>query len=302
VTLPTASQLTAAAASAAPVQSAQGLDVSNFQGRFPWAKTTGLSFGIHRLTQGLSTSGTNSPDPTAQWNHAEIGKRGLHRGAYHFLDPREPGAAQARQFVNALDSLGMTLADMLWLDNENPSNPGPAATAACAREFMAELDKLVPHNPRGVYTFLSYAAAGNCAGLGHYPVWIAHPAATAPAAPPPWGSWKFWQWGTRNGDDADAFNGTAAGLDAWIRSFAPPPPAASGPAPHVTAGLSSLAGLAAQHKTDPSVILRLTLEHSPGGVFPADVAGFLNAVLAGTVPVLAHMPAGLRLWLPGSTA
>src|SRR5437879_7634731 len=158
------------------VHSAQGLDVSNFQGRFDWAATTGLSFGIHRLTQGLSTPGTNSPDPTAVWNHGEIAKRGLHRGAYHFLDPRESGAAQAASFVAAYHALGLTPQDMLWLDNENASNPGPAATAACARAFMAELDKLAPHNPRGVYTFISYAQEGYCAGLGRYPLWLAHPA------------------------------------------------------------------------------------------------------------------------------
>src|SRR5438309_7709733 len=81
------------------VHSAQGLDVSNFQGRFDWAATTGLTFGIHRLTQGLSGPGTNSPDPTAVWNHEQIAKRGLHRGAYHFLDPRESGAAPAASFV-----------------------------------------------------------------------------------------------------------------------------------------------------------------------------------------------------------
>lgn len=285
-------------------QSAQGLDCSNFQGKFNWAATTGLSFGIHRLTQGLSTPGTNSPDPTAVWNHAEIGKRGLHRGAYHFLDPRESGAAQAAAFVAAYRALGLTATDMLWLDTENPNNPGPAATAACARDFMAELDKLVPHNPRGVYTFASYAQGGYCAGLGKDPLWLARPGAAAvvlPPSPSPWTSWKFWQYGTRNGTDADAFNGTSADLDAWIASFAPPPKP-TGPVLHVTAGQSSLAGLAAQHGTVPTVILRLTLAHSPGGVLPADVAEYVNGVLTGRIPASAVMPAGLALWLPGGAA
>jgi GH25 family lysozyme M1 (1,4-beta-N-acetylmuramidase) len=230
-----------------PVHSAQGLDVSNFQGRFNWAGTTGLTFGIHRLTQGLSTPGTNSPDPTAVWNHEQIAKKGLHRGAYHFLDPFESGAAQAASFVNALDSLGFSTTDMLWLDNENARNPGPAQTAACARAFMAELDKLAPHNPRGVYTFISYAQQGYCAGLGHYPLWLAHPAATAPTAPPPWAKWIFWQWGTRNGTDADAFNGTAADLDAWLTSFKPKPQ--HGPFRHVADGTKTWAQIAASRNT-----------------------------------------------------
>jgi len=288
---------------ATTVRSAQGLDVSNFQGKFAWSATSGLSFGIHRLTQGLSTPGTNSPDPTAQWNHAEIAKRGLHRGAYHFLDPFESGAAQAARFAAAYHDLGLTPQDMLWLDNENPANPGFRETAACARAFMAELDKLCPRNPRGVYTFLSFAKGGYCAGLDRYALWIAHPAATAPspAEVKPWSSWKFWQYGIRNGVDRDAFNGTSADLDAWIRLFAPPP-RPSGPVLHVTAGQSSLAGLARQHGTDPSVIVRLTLAHSPGGVLPPAFAEYVNGVLTGRIGWDAVMRAGLPLWLPGGTA
>jgi len=34
---------------------------------------------------------------------------------------------------------------------------------------------------------------------------------------------EIWQYGIRNGVDRDAFNGTSADLDAWIRLFAPPP-------------------------------------------------------------------------------
>jgi len=41
-------------------------------------------------------------------------------------------------------------------------NPGFRETAAVRRAFMAELDKLCPRNPRGVYTFLSFAKGGYC--------------------------------------------------------------------------------------------------------------------------------------------
>ena len=90
-------------------------------------------------------------------------------------------------------------------------------------EFMAELKVLAPHNPRGVYTYIDFAREGNCAGLEFEPLWLAYPAALAPVAPPPWTRWTFWQWGTRDGTDADAFNGTEAQLSAWIGSFAPKP-------------------------------------------------------------------------------
>jgi hypothetical protein len=64
---------------------------------------------------------------------------------------------------------------------------------------------------------------------------------------------------------------------------------------HTTAGQASLAELADQHKCQPSAILRLTAEHSPGQVYPGNVAAYINR---GTIPFTAHMPAGLHLFLP----
>lgn len=234
----------------AGVQSAQGLDVSNYQGKFNWKAVKGLSFGINRVTQGLGAAGTNSPDPEAAWNHAAIRDAGLHRGAYHFLDPRLDGAAQARYMVDTLSRLGLVKNDMLWLDNETVG-PSPGAVARCATAFMAELHKLRPDNPMGVYTYINFAKQGNCNGLGNWPLWLAYPNATAPSPPPPWVRWAFWQWGTRNGIDADAFNGTAAALDAWIGSFRQ---AVGPPYRHVTHG-ETLEQLAASRGVKPETWL-----------------------------------------------
>jgi hypothetical protein len=67
----------------------------------------------------------------------------------------------------------------------------------------------------------------------------------------------------------------------------------------ITAGQLPLAALAAQQHTDVSAILRLTAEHSPGAVYPPDIAAYLNGVFAGTTDPRKAMPAGLKLWLPG---
>jgi hypothetical protein len=67
---------------------------------------------------------------------------------------------------------------------------------------------------------------------------------------------------------------------------------------HTTAGKASLAELADQHKCEPSAILRLTAEHSPGQAYPGDVAAYINGVFRGKIPVTANMPAGLHLFLP----
>ncbi len=44
---------------------------------------------------------------------------------------------------------------------------------------------------------------------------------------------------------------------------------------HTTGGKMSLAQLADGHKSQPSTILRLTAEHSPGGAYPANVAAYI---------------------------
>ena len=279
-----------------PVRSAQGLDVSSFQGHFDWQGTSGLSFGTFRLTQGLGSPGTNSPDPFAAWNHREIAKAGLHRGAYHFLDPRLPGAQQAAYMVAEHAQLGTTSHDSFWCDNETSAGVSPGAVAACAKAFMHELDKLVPHNPRGVYTFIDFAASGCCEGLGGWPLWLAYPSATSPKPPPPWHNWRFWQWGVRNGTDADAFNGTGPQLDEWVKSFAaaPPKPPARKFATHVTGGELSLRDFAASVGNTPMHILHLTADHYGG--FPPEVAAWGNTqVFAPGHNAADPMPAGLHL-------
>ena len=240
------------------VASAQGMDVSDYQGKYDWAGTAGLSFGICRATQGLGGAGLSSPDPYLAWNWAQIKAKGLHRGAYHFLDPGLSGQAQARYFVTEMDKLGLSGTDMLWLDNETAG--APASVAACAVDFMTELDTLAPHHPRGSYCNISFANEGYCAGLGRYPLWLAWPGAIAPFTPSPWMKWTFWQWGTRNGVDTDAFNGTAADLDAWIDSYAPKAAAGSGPHRQTVPyqGLSTLAAIAAKRGTTVAHLFSLT--------------------------------------------
>ena len=271
--------------------SAQGLDVSNYQGRFNWAAVSGLSFGINRVTQGLGAAGTNSPDPEAGWNHAAIRDAGLHRGAYHFLDPRLDGAAQARYFVDILGRHGLVKDDILVLDNET-AGPSPGATARCAAGFMTELAALRPENPRLVYTYINFAKQGYCGGLGQWPLWLAYPNGTAPLPPPPWVKWAFWQWGLRNGVDADAFNGTAADLAAWIASFQPP---AQTWAELVTDGTFSLEQAAINCHMLPSSVLRHTAVHF--GSFDAVISAYVNGLAAGTVDWPAPIPAGGKLWV-----
>jgi hypothetical protein len=80
----------------------------------------------------------------------------------------------------------------------------------------------------------------------------------------------------------------------------PAPPAAKPTVPQVrewiTAGMLSLAALAREHGTEPSTILRMTAERSPGGLFEPAAAAYVNEVFARDSQ---RAPAGLKLWLPG---
>lgn len=272
------------------VASAQGLDVSNFQGQFNWAGAVkampGLAFGIYRLTQGLGHN-TNSPDPDARWNSEQIKAERLYHGAYHFLDPNLDGALQAQYFVATHALIGLGTTDMLWLDNETAGKTA-AATAACAVAFMRELDVLAPHNPRGVYTFIDFAKYGYCAGLEEYPLWLAFPSAKAPMTPLPWMRMTFWQWGLRNGVDADAYMGTVAQLTTWLNSFSAPAVAA----PHQihATGLKTWGQLAAENNTTVPGMIHSTITRD--GALNGGVRHALNS-LANERP----MP-GTDIWVP----
>jgi lysozyme len=267
------------------VHSAQGRDVSNFQGKYAWHTTTGLSFGIYRLTQGLGKPGANSPDPYAQWNHDQIKLKKLVHGAYHFFDPQLPGPAQAEYFVAQHSVIGLDDNDMLWLDNESANGVGPAGVSAGALAFMTELDKLRPHNPRGVYTFINFATGGYCAGLQRWPLWLAYPAAAAPAPPPPWAKWTFWQWGLRDGADTDAFNGTSAELNAWVASYATEPPKR-----HRAPSDTSIRALAQQHGRTVQEVIWLTAQNRPHGFGSVE----RDYISAGNWD--ATMPVGMAVW------
>ena len=70
---------------------------------------------------------------------------------------------------------------------------------------------------------------------------------------------------------------------------------------HTTAGKMSLAQLADGHKSQPSTILRLTAEHSPGGAYPANVAAYINGCSAAPSPPPTTCPPGCTSTCPSSS-
>lgn len=278
------------------VASAQGLDVSNFQGQFDWAAARAqvpqLAFGICKLTEG-----TGFTDADAPHNWAAIAGEGLVRGGYHFGHPADSVQGQLDAYLGEAERLGLETTDLLALDLEVSDGLPPSLVASWARSFMAGLVRARPHNPRLVYTMESFATGGESAGLGSYPLWLARPGSTAPVPPPPWAKWTFWQWGTRSGDDADAFNGTAADLRAWVSSFQPAPSPPPKPSGKVWSADGSTSVRQFAHRNGVSVldVAVATIMHKAGKLGPAQ-QDLLSGLLNGNVSPDHVVAQGTQLW------
>lgn len=278
------------------VVSAQGLDVSNFQGAFDWAAAKAqipqLAFGLCKLTEG-----TGFTDADAAHNWAGMAAQNLVRGGYHFAHPGSSASAQLDTFLGEAGKLGLKTTDLLALDLEVTDGLAPGAVASWADTFMAGLVKARPHNPVLLYTMISFANGGECAGLGRYPLWLAFPASSAPVAPPPWAKWTFWQWGTRSGDDADAFNGTAADLHAWVDSFqpAPSPPPQPSSAMWTADGRTSVRQFAHRNGVSVLDVAVATILHRAGKLGDGE-QGLLSGLLNGNMSPDHVVPPGIQLW------
>lgn len=278
------------------VASAQGLDVSNFQGAFDWAAAKAqvpqLAFGICKLTEG-----TGFTDADAAHNWSAIASEGLVRGGYHFGHPGSSVTTQLDVFLGEAGKLGLKTTDLLALDLEVTDGLGAGAVASWAQSFMAGLVRARPHNPVLVYTMVSFATGGECAGLGRYPLWLAFPASSAPVPPPPWARWTFWQWGTRRGDDADAFNGTAADLRAWVDSFQPAPSPPPTPSDKMWSADGSTSVRQFAHRNGVSVldVAVATIMHK-GGKLGSGQQALLSGLLNGNISPDHVVGQGVQLW------
>jgi len=138
----------------------------------------------------------------ANWQQAKA--LGIVRGAYHFAHPKNGAATDSGAFLDTVRPHGLTAGDLLALDLEVSDGLSPARVAEYARNWCADVQKATGHTPV-VYTFLSFAQQGNCAGLGGYPLWISDPSSPAghPRVPAPWSTWALHQYATTGNIDRD---------------------------------------------------------------------------------------------------
>lgn len=204
--------------------SAQGTDISAFQSGYSAAQLKAYSFAFFRATEGASIKDANFAGNWAAGKTA-----GIHRGAYHELWPvgSASPAVQAAFFASTVKAQGVEPGDMLAVVSSDYAGVTGAEVLAVLNALKAEF----PRNPVLIYSDL--ARLGQVEACKGFPLWLADYTADWPATP----GWacKFWQW-SGTGLDRDAFNGTAAELQAWIGTYSDPvkTPVASHPAPAVT--------------------------------------------------------------------
>jgi lysozyme len=207
-------------------QPVNGVDVSSFQGTpGSWAASAGsIQWAAVKITELKPPLRYTNPDAAADW--AYLKQKGLVRVAYLFGHPSVPAAATVSFFAEQLNALGVEDGDAVALDHEVSDGVGPAAVSAWAVNVLKGLHASFGRTPL-IYTFLSFANEGNCAGLGGYPLWMSDPSSAAghPRVPAPWKTWALHQYATSGNIDRDVSSyATPAAMRAALGKGAPPVP------------------------------------------------------------------------------
>ena len=181
----------------------RGVDVAVFQGDpSSWAPDAGdIDWGAVKLTELVPKNVRYvNPDAAADWNWL---------------------AQQAKGRI----------AYLIALDLETNDGLAAADVASWARAVLTQLESSLHRRPL-VYTYIDFAVAGNCAGLGDYPLWIADPShpAGSPQVPLPWRTWAIHQYATVDNLDRDVadYSSKGAMVSALGKQSASPPKSLGG--------------------------------------------------------------------------
>ena len=240
-----------ALASPAATKTLKGVDVSSFQGPpGDWASAAGnISWAAVKISE-LEPDGTRyfNPDAQADWNWLAANKKG--RVGYFFGHPSTSAADTVSFFISRLNALGLADHDAVALDLEVSDGRTAAEVAAWSRSVMSQVEKRLDRKPL-LYTFLDFARAGNCTGLGGYPLWIADPSSPAgqPTVPAPWKTWAIHQYDITGAIDRDvAKYASLAAMQAALgkppKTTPPPPPPKEPPLQNLGGNVSGVASAA----------------------------------------------------------
>lgn len=201
-----------------------GVDVSAFQSLpADWRAEAGsIDFAAVKMSELSSAGSYISPDAAADWAYLKTAAKG--RIAYMFGHPGMSAPATVALFAGTLRTLGIDDGDAIALDLETTDGLRAAAVADWSATVLGLLEREFGRSPL-LYTFLSFAEGGNCAGLGKYPLWIADPSSPAghPRVPAPWKSWAIHQYSSAPIDRDIAAYASLAAFRLHLGKAGPPP-------------------------------------------------------------------------------
>jgi GH25 family lysozyme M1 (1,4-beta-N-acetylmuramidase) len=193
---------------AAPEKLQAGVDVSSYQGKpGQWSATAGaISWAAVKITE-LEPNGTKYVNQYAAADWDWLASKGKGRIAYLFGHPSVSAASTVSFFISQLEAIGLKDTDGVALDLEVNDGLTASRVAAWGAEVQSELESRLGRTPL-LYTFVDFAHAGNCAGLGRYPLWIADPSSARghPRVPAPWRAWAIHQYDISGSIDLDVAN------------------------------------------------------------------------------------------------
>jgi lysozyme len=178
--------------------SVQGIDVSHYQGTVSWPQVcqAGIEFAFAKATDGLTWT-----DPQFAVNWPQMKAAGVLRGAYHFFEPADDAAAQARFFLQTVQLAPGDLPPALDVETAGSSS---AALWEGVETWLQTVAAALGVQP---FLYLSPGFADQNqapASLAAYPLWIADYGVAAPTLPNGWETWLLWQ---------HSESGTVQGID-----------------------------------------------------------------------------------------
>lgn len=204
-----------------------GVDLASFQGEpGQWRGLTGgIAWAGVKFTEYSASGLYTNPDALADWMALKAAGQG--RLAYLFGHPSSSASRSVSEFLAMLRPV-LADTDAVALDLETSDGLPPGRVASWGCEVLAALRGELGRRPV-LYTDISFALAGNCAGMAGYPLWISDPSSPAgkPRVPLPWTGWTIHQHVITSPIDRDvAAYPTLAAMRAALGKAAPKPPPA----------------------------------------------------------------------------
>lgn len=187
-----------------------GIDVSAWQGEFPWAQYKGkIAFAGVKISEGLGFA-----DPEAADNIAGARSIGAVPIGYHLLHAGLSGSDQAEVFLKYAHAAGLGVTgDLFAADCEDAGLDGEsyAQMNLTASTFAGEIRRHPRYAQYNPVVYTEQSMAPHLTSMGNCPLWIADLTVPLISGVGPWSLVSFWQTSQR-GVDCDTFNGDLTAL------------------------------------------------------------------------------------------